>query len=212
MDAIELLRKDHQKVTELFRRFNGGGGLTGIVNRVTGNISERQRRTAAEQICRELDLHALVEEEVFYPAVRSLNDDQLNGMLSEALQEHATVKQEVAMIRRGIGKDPDLQTKMNELQTNVDHHVREEEGEMFPRVGELMEAGRREVLARAMQARKRQGAKAAPTPARKAGGRRTRSTTAAKGPRVRQRRAARAKTRKRASTAGRSRARTRRAK
>ena len=62
MDAIEMLKKDHEKVTELFRRFNGGGGLTGMVKRATGSIPERERRRAADQICRELDAHALIEE------------------------------------------------------------------------------------------------------------------------------------------------------
>jgi len=133
MDAIELLKKDHQKVTELFKRFNGGGGLTGMVKRVAGSIPERQRRQAADQICRELDVHAQIEEEIFYPAVRALNDDELNSQLSEAFNEHATVKRQVAMIRNGIGRDADLQSKVDELQKCVDHHVSEEEGEMFPK-------------------------------------------------------------------------------
>jgi hemerythrin superfamily protein len=155
MDAIELLKRDHQTVTELFHRFNGGGGLTGIVNRFTGKVSDRQRRTAAEQICRELEAHTRIEEEIFYPAVRALGDERLSGLVDEAKKEHATVKQQVAQIRRGIGKDPDLQAKMNELQSNVDHHVREEENEMFPRVEVAMDQVRRDELGRELQSRKR---------------------------------------------------------
>ena len=207
MDAIELLKKDHQRVTELFRRFNGGVGLTGIVNRFTGNVSERQRRAAAEQICNELELHTRIEEEVFYPAVRSLDDEELNEMLNGSYQEHGTVKEEVAVIRRGIGKDPDLQAKMNEMQSNVDHHVREEEGEMFPRVVEMMDGGRRAELGRELQARKRQTA----TPPARAG-RRSRSTAGAKQAPTRRTTTARAKARKGVKPAARGRARAHHAK
>ena len=225
MDAIELLRKDHEKVTELFRRFNGGGGLTGIVKRVTGNVPERQRRQAADQICRELDVHALIEEEVFYPGVRSLNDDRLNAMLSEAFKEHATVKRQVAMLRNGIGRDHDLQSKMNELQSCVDHHVREEEGEMFPRVELLMDAPRRDELGSELEARKQDAkpARASRSDRRATATRTTRGRTAkARGSRRRTvgrvtrstkrgraRTTARAKGRKRTKTAARSRTRGR---
>lgn len=220
MDAIELLKKDHERVTELFRRFNGGGGITGMVKRVTGNVPERQRRQAADQICRELETHTLIEEEVFYPGVRSLNDDRLNEMLSEAFREHSTVKRQVATIRNGIGRDGGLQAKMNELRACVDHHVGEEEGEMFPRVELLMDAVRRDELANGMQARKRE---AAPAPRRATAARATRGRTAKlqtgrrrrsvgrKAPtakRARTRTVARAKTRKRTKGArGRNRSR-----
>jgi len=218
MDAIELLKKDHQKVTELFKRFNGGGGLTGMVKRVAGTIPERQRRQAADQVCRELDVHALIEEEIFYPAVRALNDDKLNSQLSEAFSEHATVKRQVATIRNGIGRDADLQSRMDELQACVDHHVGDEEGEMFPRVEELMDEGRRSELGRELQARKsramptRAAAKRATTAGRtaKASRRRTTSRQTTANKRARTRTVARAKPRKRSKTGARGRARSRR--
>lgn len=209
MDALELLKKDHQKVTELFQRFHGGAGLSGIMNRVTGSVSERQRRTAAEQVCRELDVHAMIEEEVFYPAVRQLGDEKLNDMLQEAYKEHGTVKQQVAQIRRGIGKDPDLQAKMTELQRNVDHHVREEENEMFPRIEELMDERRRAEFGRELQARKRAAMGTVAATTRRAAGTRGRSRGRAAAARTRSRRktATTARSRQRKTTA---RARTRR--
>ena len=218
MDAIELLKKDHEKVTELFRRFNGGGGITGMVRRATGTIPERQRRQAADQVCRELDVHTLIEEEVFYPAVRSLDDDKLNAMLAEAFNEHATVKRHVATIRNGIGRDADLQSKMDDLQGCVDHHVREEENEMFPRIEELMDAGRRRELGTQLQARKSQAMPARAAAKRATSGRRTakaarrRTTTgrATTHKRTRARAAARAKPRKRSKTGARGRSRSRR--
>ena len=224
MDAIELLKKDHAKVTELFQRFNGGGGLTGMVRRVTGSVPERQRRQAADQVCRELDVHAQIEEEVFYPGVRALNDDKLNKMLTEAFQEHATVKRQVATIRNGIGRDPDLQEKMNELQSCVDHHVREEENEMFPRVELLMDEPRRSELGRELQARKAQASPTRRAPTRAASARTGRTRTATSTTRrrrtagratpatkrARTRAAARSKARKRTKTAARGRSRSRR--
>ena len=218
MDAIELLKKDHEKVTELFRRFNGGGGITGMVRRATGTIPERQRRQAADQVCRELDVHALIEEEVFYPAVRSLDDDKLNAMLAEAFNEHATVKRLVATIRNGIGRDADLQSKMDDLQGCVDHHVREEENEMFPRIEELMDEGRRHELGTQLQTRKSQAMPARAAAKRATSGRRTakaarrRTTTgrATTHKRTRARAAARAKPRKRSKTGARGRSRSRR--
>src|SRR5512143_2724317 len=109
MDAIGLLKKDHARVTALFTRFNDGGGLTGVVKRLTGNTaSPRQRRAIAEQICRELDVHAAIEEAVFYPAARALHDEQVDGMLDEAAREHGTIKERVGEARGADGDDDGL--------------------------------------------------------------------------------------------------------
>jgi iron-sulfur cluster repair protein YtfE (RIC family) len=155
MNAIDLLKKDHQKVTELFQRFNGGGGLSGLVNRVTGNVDERTRISAAQQICRELEIHTQIEEAIFYPAIRALGDKQLSDMINEAFNEHAKVKKEVATIQQQLREDQELQDRMSSLQSDVDHHVREEEGEMFPRVAELMPKERLSELGAEMQSMKR---------------------------------------------------------
>ena len=74
MDATQLLKEDHDKVRTLFKQFRGGSGITGLVKRVTGNVSGRERRAAVEKICHELDVHARIEEAIFYPAVRALGD------------------------------------------------------------------------------------------------------------------------------------------
>src|SRR5262245_4773690 len=103
MDAIELLKKDHAKVEELLTRFNDGGGVTGMVKRLTGNAgSARQRRTLADQICRELEIHAAIEESRFYPAVRALNEERLDKMLDESLKEHAKIEQDVRDARGSL--------------------------------------------------------------------------------------------------------------
>jgi hemerythrin superfamily protein len=155
MDAIEMLKKDHQNVRELVTRVHGGSGLTGLVKRLTGNGTPRARRSTAEKICRELDLHALVEEEVFYPAVRALRDDRLGELVGESLREHAKMKADIEKIRVAREDEDALESQMSELEQDVEHHVSEEEGEMFPRVEETMAEDEREELARRMRERKR---------------------------------------------------------
>ena len=189
MDAIDLLKKDHAKVATLFQRFNDGGGLTGVVKRLTGNsASPRQRRSVAEQLCRELDVHASIEETTFYPAVRGLRDERLDGMLDEAQREHGSIKDGVQESRAAFADDERLRTAMGNLQQCVEHHVREEENEMFPLVEERMPETERGRLGRELAARKRaQGApapttkktvKRAATRTRPGGRRRVRKTTA----------------------------------
>lgn len=186
MDAIDLLKKDHAKVTALFQRFNDGGGLTGVVKRLTGNtVSARQRRTIAEQICRELEVHAGIEEAVFYPAVRALHDERLDGMLDEAAREHGTITERVSGARQAADDDA-LRAAVGSLQECVDHHVRDEESQMFPLVAERMPDAERESVGRRLAAEKK---RFAPSSGRKAVARKAaarkpasrRTTTAARG-------------------------------
>ena len=156
MDAIAFLKKDHEKVTALFQRFNDGGGLTGVVRRLTGNsASPAQRRSIAEQICRALDVHAQIEEAAFYPAVRALRDERLDEMLDEALREHGTIKDRVEETRLALEDEDRLNSAMTSLQQCVDHHVAEEEREMFPKVEERMPEQERSALGRDLAARQR---------------------------------------------------------
>ena len=156
MDAIAFLKRDHEKVTALFQRFNDGGGLTGVVRRLTGNsASPAQRRSIAEQICRALDVHARIEEAAFYRAVRALRDERLDEMLDEALREHGTIKDRVEETRLALDDHDRLKSAMTSLQQCVDHHVAEEEREMFPKVDERMPEQERNALGRDLAARQR---------------------------------------------------------
>ena len=156
MDAITFLKRDHEKVAVLFQRFNDGGGLTGVVRRLTGkSASPAQRRSIAEQVCRALDVHAQIEESTFYPAVRALRDERLDEMLDEALREHGTIKDRVEEARFALDDDDRLKAAMTSLQQCVDHHVAEEEREMFPKVEERMPEQDRSALGRDLAARQR---------------------------------------------------------
>ena len=117
-DATTLLRADHKKVDELFQQYEK--------SRATA-----RKRTLVAQICLELSVHAQVEEEIFYPAVKAALKDK--EMVPEATVEHATLKSLIAQVE---GKEPDgemFDAKVKVLSEYVKHHVKEEETEMFPR-------------------------------------------------------------------------------
>ena len=119
VDAIALLRQDHQRVLELFDRFEN----------VRGN--DRKERLA-EQICRELQIHATIEEEIFYPAVREAIDD--SDLMDEATVEHQSAKELIAQIEAMSADDDLYDAKVTVLGEYVRHHVKEEQGEMFKKV------------------------------------------------------------------------------
>jgi hypothetical protein len=188
MDVLTLLKGDHDRVRELFQRYRGGGGLSGLVRRVTGAVEAREQRAALAKICDELDVHALVEEEIFYPAVRGTGDEELRKQVEEAVGEHARMKQQIAAIRPRLDDAQNLADEVSELESCVEHHASEEEREMFPRAEGVMPAARRAQLASEIRSRKKAVAPRAAstrTAAREAGkvtrGRGRRAKTAAKG-------------------------------
>ena len=117
-NAIALLRADHQKVTELFEAFEK--------SRI-----ETKKRSIAEQICKELSIHATIEEEIFYPAAKAALED--TEMVPEALVEHDGVKKLIAEIENSEGGEM-FNARVKVLSELVKHHVKEEQGELFPAV------------------------------------------------------------------------------
>lgn len=118
LNAIALLKDDHDRVQDMFERFERAR-------------SEEQKQQLAERICDELTLHAQVEEEIFYPAIReALGEDDL---VDEAEVEHASAKLLIAQIQRGKMGDPQWEAKVKVLGEYVRHHIREEQREIFAR-------------------------------------------------------------------------------
>ena len=127
-DAFELLKADHQKVKGLFKQFKQLKQAEG---------SEADKTDLVKEICEELKLHTQIEEELFYPAVREAisADDVGEGedLMDEALVEHAGAKDLIAQLEE-MGADDELfDAKVTVLSEQIDHHVKEEEGEMFPK-------------------------------------------------------------------------------
>ncbi|RYY02318.1 MAG: hemerythrin domain-containing protein [Gammaproteobacteria bacterium] len=121
VDAIDLLINDHQEVKKLFKEFDA---LT--------DRSKAKKKSIAEKICHELTMHTQIEEEIFYPKVREAIKD--SDLMDEALVEHAGAKDLIAQIL-GMSPGEDLyDAKVTVLSEQIDHHVKEEEEDMFPKV------------------------------------------------------------------------------
>ncbi len=120
--AIALLMDDHQRVRQLFAEFKKLKDSSGA--------TDDQKAKLVAQVCQELLIHAQVEEEIFYPAVRAAIDDQ--DLMDEAAVEHAGAKDLIGQLLR-MTPDEDLyDAKVTVLSESIEHHVKEEEGSMFP--------------------------------------------------------------------------------
>lgn len=121
-DAFTLLADDHKKVRKLFTDFRKAG---------TGKESGDQKTELVNQICMELTIHAQVEEEIFYPAVRKAIDD--DDLMDEANDEHDEIKRFIAQLQSSTPDDRQYDDQVSMLAETVGHHVKEEEGEVFPK-------------------------------------------------------------------------------
>jgi len=123
-DALTLLTDDHAEVNELFERYKALAEDAGSMT--------TEKQTLAEEICTMLTVHAAIEEEIFYPAVRDALDD--TKLLDEAEVEHQAAKDLIEQIQDSDPGDPLYDARVNVLGEYVNHHVQEEEGELFPQV------------------------------------------------------------------------------
>ncbi|WP_083941223.1 hemerythrin domain-containing protein [Pseudoduganella violaceinigra] len=120
-DAVALLTADHDKVKKLFHEFER-----------CDPAHQGLKHDLAQQICLDLTIHAAIEEEIFYPAVRAETGDEQR--VDEALEEHASVKELVEHLRGMAAGDSELDGTLQKLRACVEHHVTEEEQAMFPSV------------------------------------------------------------------------------
>lgn len=119
-DAIALLKADHKEVKTMVAQFNN-------------SRSESKQAELAQKICAALEVHAEIEEELFYPAAREAL--KKNGdLIDEAEVEHTSVKELIAKIKGGQPGDDLWEAQVKVLGEYVNHHVKEEEGEIFPKV------------------------------------------------------------------------------
>jgi hemerythrin superfamily protein len=117
-DAITLLRADHRLVSELFEQFEKSRSST-------------KKKALAQQICSELTVHAKVEEEIFYPAVKAALKDK--ELVPEARVEHETLKWLIAQVEGAEPDGEDYDAKVKVMSEYVKHHVKEEQNEIFPK-------------------------------------------------------------------------------
>ena len=124
-DAIAMLKADHQQVRDLFQQYEA-----------TSNVEAKG--TIAEEVFIELETHAQLEENIFYPAVNEETDEGPE-LVKESLAEHESMKNLIQQLRDIGPHNRGFDAKFRELLQNVEHHVEEEETEMFPLAEEELE-------------------------------------------------------------------------
>ncbi|SDU26590.1 Hemerythrin HHE cation binding domain-containing protein [Nitrosomonas ureae] len=122
-DIIKLLKADHAKVKDLFDEFEE-------LKDKSNNTSKKEK--IVKQICEELTLHALAEESIVYPTARETIDD--DDLMDEADVEHAGAKELISQLQSMSAEDSHYDAKVTVLREYIEHHVKEEEKNMFPKL------------------------------------------------------------------------------
>jgi len=121
-DALKLLKADHKEVSDLVAKFE------------KGRLTKDRKVALAKQICLALTVHAQIEEEIFYPAAREAVRSG-EDLLDEAEVEHGSIKELVSTIENASPDGDDLfEARVKVLGEYVKHHVKEEEGQLFPKL------------------------------------------------------------------------------
>ena len=158
MDPFSLLKADHENVADLFEQLESASG--------------KQKLEVFNQIRTELELHAHIEEKIFYPALEK--PAETKDLTLEAYEEHDVVKRLLRELGRARTPNEEWEAKAKVLQENVEHHVEEEENELFPKANQVL--GEEEIeelgeLLQAEKARKQKGAAKGRTSASKSSSR-----------------------------------------
>jgi iron-sulfur cluster repair protein YtfE (RIC family) len=136
MNAIELLKQDHDKVDKLFQQVKAEQG---------------DMRELFEQIRIELEVHTQIEEQIFYPYLIENGNEELQDITKEGIEEHHQAKTLIREIKNLSEESEKLDPKLQVLMEDIEHHVQEEEGEMFPMVVEQFDGDTLEELGQEMQ-------------------------------------------------------------
>lgn len=146
VDAVKLLKADHAEVKKLFAQYE---------RLAKAGAPSAERSRCAAEICDKLTVHATIEEEIFYPAAREALGASHEDLVDEADVEHASAKQLIAEIQSSDPGDDHYDAKVIVLGEYINHHVKEEQNEMFPKLtkkldmaalGELLRARKAELM------------------------------------------------------------------
>jgi hemerythrin superfamily protein len=144
-DAIELIKADHRKVERLFREFEEAG-----------DRAYKTKQELVGQIVEELEVHAAIEEEIYYPAVEAKARKDGKELIAEAVEEHHVVKILLSELGSMSSGDEAFDAKVTVLMENVRHHVEEEESELLPQSEKILGTDELTRLGEQMAARKQQ--------------------------------------------------------
>jgi hemerythrin superfamily protein len=141
MNALELLKEDHQKVAGLFKQAEAAE-------------KEQLKQSLFRQIATELETHTHIEESIFYPALRER--EELKDLVLEAFEEHRQIKTLIREMGNLTDGSEKFDAKLKVMKENVEHHVDEEEHEMFPKVQQHFDESELEQLGRELKAAKQE--------------------------------------------------------
>ena len=139
MNALEFLKEDHQKVKRLFQE-------------IRKSSDRSKQKELFDKIDTELEIHTHIEETVFYPAIEE--QEELKDMVVEALEEHHQAKELLEKLETLRADDHDFGSQLQQLMEAVEHHVEEEEGEMFPKIREVFDEDELEQLGEDLESAK----------------------------------------------------------
>lgn len=144
MDALEVLKSDHDKARKLFIEFRAAAE----------DSDTRKMAEVTEKIFNELETHTAIEERVFYPAIKEAGGSELADLTAESNEEHHVVDVLMSEVRNLDPSDDAYAAKMKVLIENVEHHAGEEEKEMFPQVRNLFSQDQLDELGAALEREK----------------------------------------------------------
>jgi len=145
MDATQLLKKDHKEVKALLKEFE----------RIRERTAQKKQPLVAK-ICHALTVHAQLEEELIYPVFKEVRSHDLKNLVAEAAEEHRVAKTLIGELATMSPDDEQYDAKVTVLGEYVQHHVKEEEKELFPEAHKHLSAKRLEELGEALTARRQE--------------------------------------------------------
>ena len=140
MNAIEILKEDHDRVARLFQKVKAD--------------EDADHRDTFEQIKTELETHTHIEETIFYPKIKEEGDEELKKLVLEGLEEHHQAKMFLRELGGLADESAKFQPKLKVLMEDVTHHVQEEEGRMFPMITEQFDEYTLQMLGQEMEKEK----------------------------------------------------------
>jgi hemerythrin superfamily protein len=144
-DAVALIKADHREVEQLFREFEEAG-----------DRAYKTKQDLVARIIQELEVHATIEEEIYYPAVEAKARKDGKELVAEAVEEHHVVKVLLGELATMSAEDENFDAKVTVLMENVRHHVEEEEEELLPQSEKILGADELTRLGKELAVRKEQ--------------------------------------------------------
>ena len=141
MNAIDLLKEDHDKVDKLFQKVKA--------------TPDGDHKDLFEQIKAELDVHTHIEETIFYPKLKEDGDDELKDIVLEGIEEHRQAKMFLKELASLADESEKFDPKLKVLMEDIAHHVQEEEGQMFPMIKEQFDEFTLQELGKEMEKEKK---------------------------------------------------------